>query len=556
MNDNKASGRENKNNIKGLVTAAIVVGVALLLYVALSVFFQTHFFIRSTVNGVPASFKSADSVYHAIMESAEDYTLSFVYSDGTVESTLTSEELGVRVNYDSNQVQELLNSQNGFLWVAKLFSPAEYSTAKGNTYDADRVEALASSLKFIQTATGVDGQDAYIDFDGKEYVIVPEVYGTKVSHESVVEAIINAIENFDSEINIDNGDCYSKPDILSDDPKLAAALDTMNKYLNTEIHYDLGEGYTEEIPLDKKATWFKTGEDLSVEFDQDAIGDYVNEMCAKYNTFGKSKHLITTSGEEVNVACGSYGWQIAYQGEIDAIMADITAGQNVTRDFTYLYTANSHGENDYGNNYVEVNLTDQMVYVYKNGELAVETKCVSGNISAGHGTHVGAYPIAYKAKDATLRGQDYESHVKYWMPFNMGEGLHDASWRSSFGGEIFTTGGSHGCVNLPTSAAKQVFENVEAGWPVLVFYVGNTQAEIYAANSPVNHVISEIAAIETVTMDSALSIVKAREDYDNLSDEEKAQVTNYDMLLNAEMQYQLLLIATGNKAPTPAVGNE
>ena len=69
--------------------------------------------------------------------------------------------------------------------------------------------------------------------------------------------------------------------------------------------------------------------------------------------------------------------RIAYDGEIDAIIADITAGEDVTRDFTYLYRGTSHGEKDYGNSYVEVNLTEQHVYVYKDGELVVESDCVS-----------------------------------------------------------------------------------------------------------------------------------------------------------------------------------
>jgi len=55
------------------------------------------------------------------------------------------------------------------------------------------------------------------------------------------------------------------------------------------------------------------------------------------------------------------------------------------------------------------------------------------------------------------------------MPFNGGVGLHDASWRSTFGGKIYVTGGSHGCINLPRSAAETIYNNISAGTPVLVY---------------------------------------------------------------------------------------
>ena len=324
--------------------------------------------------------------------------------------------------------------------------------------------------------------------------------------------------------------------------------------MDTDIHYDLGEGYTEEIPAATKATWFKLDEDNNISFDRDAIGEYVNSMGDKYNTYGKKKQFITTSGEAIEVPAGSFGWRIAYDGEIDAIIADLEGGEDVTRDFTYLYYGTSHGEHDYGNSYVEVNLTEQHVYVYKDGEMVFDTPCVSGKISANHGTHTGVYPIAYKQKDATLKGDNYESHVNYWMPFNMGEGLHDATWRSSFGGTIYKTGGSHGCVNLPLSAAESIYNIVEAGWPVIVFYTGNTEEENYIIQNPQVNVIDLISEIETVTLEIEPQIAAARAAYDALNDEQKALVTNYDQLVNAELTLQALKEQAAAEAAAAANG--
>ena len=75
----------------------------------------------------------------------------------------------------------------------------------------------------------------------------------------------------------------------------------------------------------------------------------------------------------------------------------------------------------------------------------------------------------YKQKGATLKGAGYSSNVSYWMPFNGNIGLHDASWRSSFGGNIYKTNGTHGCVNMPKYLAKKIFENIKAGTPVICY---------------------------------------------------------------------------------------
>jgi len=116
--------------------------------------------------------------------------------------------------------------------------------------------------------------------------------------------------------------------------------------------------------------------------------------------------------------------------------------------------------------------------VLRNGGVIVESDFVSGRASMKDRiTPAGVFSLYYKERNRVLRGTkqpdgsyEYESPVKYWMPFNGGIGLHDASWRSKFGGTIYQYSGSHGCINLPTSAAAAIYENIEAGMPVVCFY--------------------------------------------------------------------------------------
>lgn len=526
-----------------------VAAVLVVVYVAFGLFFANHFYIRSTVNGVGTSFKSAQGAYDKILEDASGFSISIVAEDDSVIKTISSEELGLSVDYDESDVAALLEGQNGFAWPYYLIVGCDYNTAQGNTYNQAQVETLAASIDIPGNDSATESTDATINYNESsgKFEIVEETYGNKVETDQLAAAIADAAGNLKTTINLKDGDCYGKPATLSTDDDINAAVDQLNAYMERQIHYDLGEGYTEEIPDATKATWFTWDKDFNVDFNQDAIGEWVNSMGDKYNTYGKAKEFTTSSGLSITVPAGSFGWKIAYQGEIDQIMADLQGDEDVTRDFTYLYKATSHGEKDYGNSYVEVNLTAQHVYVYKDGSMVFDTDCVTGNVLAGHGTHTGCYPIAYKQKDATLKGANYESHVNYWMPFNMGEGLHDATWRSKFGGTIYQGNGSHGCVNLPKSAAAKIYDIVEAGWPVLVFYTGNTEAQIAEmVSGNQNKVIDAINAIGPVTsLDQEATIVAARAAYDALSDGQKDKVTNYQQLVDAENTLAILKAQAG-----------
>ena len=230
---------------------------------------------------------------------------------------------------------------------------------------------------------------------------------------------------------------------------------------------------------------------------------------------------------------GKSGKSIEGRIQFNQMMEDIKSGKSVEREPVYSQTANSHGENDYGNSYVEINLTSQHLFVYKNGSLVVDSDFVSGNLSKGHGSPTGAFSVTYTTTDAVLRGEDYATPVKYWMPFAGDVGMHDASWRKSFGGNIYKTNGSHGCINLPTSVAKTIYNTIEKGWPVLVYTLPGTESAAQLQQD-VQTVIDLINSIGEVTADSETVIASARSQYDALPDSTKANVTNYDVLVAAE----------------------
>ena len=121
------------------------------------------------------------------------------------------------------------------------------------------------------------------------------------------------------------------------------------------------------------------------------------------------------------------------------------------------------------NTYVDVDLTNQTVSYILDGNVVFVSDCVTGDTSKGRSTPTGIYAVYGHVKGTYLDGPTWHNWVDYWMPFTRGGcGLHDANWRSRFGGEIYKTNGSHGCVNLPHDKAEELFNMISIGTVVIV----------------------------------------------------------------------------------------
>lgn len=121
-----------------------------------------------------------------------------------------------------------------------------------------------------------------------------------------------------------------------------------------------------------------------------------------------------------------------------------------------------------GTTYIEISLQNQRMWFIKDGEIIVNTSVVTGNDDGSHNTPTGIYSVYQRARNTTLTGPGYSAFVYYWMGFNGGIGIHDATWRSGFGGTIYKGNGSHGCVNTPYDAVKKIYDNTGYNTTVIV----------------------------------------------------------------------------------------
>ena len=235
----------------------------------------------------------------------------------------------------------------------------------------------------------------------------------------------------------------------------------------------------EGIDKAKLAEWITVDENMNVTFTTDGISAYVRDLASRYDTVGKTRSFTTPTGKAATVSGGTYGWSIDEPAEIEQLKADIAGGKPVQREPIYEKRAASFGATDWGNTYAEVDLSAQHMWYIQNGNVVLETDIVSGLPTPDRITPEGVYDVLYKESPSVLVGEKdpetgqpiYETEVRYWMQFTWsGVGFHDADWQTAFGGSLYQSAGSHGCINMPIDKAGQLLNLISAGVPVICHY--------------------------------------------------------------------------------------
>ena len=369
--------------------------------------------------------------------------------------------------------EQILAQQNSLLWFIRQEN--EQNTENTVTYDEAALKSKIEGLSGFRKDFITEPKDAYIsDYIPKTgFQIVEETQGTRLNREKTFAAIQAAVEGLEEHISLNEAGCYEAAQITADNEELKNTLEKLQKYADITITYTFGE-QKEVLDGDTIVTWLDTdGADITV--DEAKVADYVEYLRKNYNTIFKTRIFQTSYDVDVTIDKGDYGWWMNTQQEAVELAEMIQNGESGERTPVYYQTAAVHGIPDYGDTYVEINLTAQHLLLYVEGELVLESDFVSGNSARGFDTPAGIYGITYKERNATLAGQGYRTPVSYWMPFNNNIGMHDAGWRKSFGGTIYKTNGSHGCINLPYSVAEEIYGYVDKGTPVICYYLPGTE---------------------------------------------------------------------------------
>ena len=364
--------------------------------------------------------------------------------------------------------------------------------------DNEKLEQYVVSSNF--TVPRVKAADAMIQMNDEKglYEVVSAVEGNEIDDQKLQEyveklldeAIQNGsfLENSVLKITIPQ-DVYLNIEVSQETEEMRQEVLEKNRQLIRDTFKDITVTYTfgsqtEILDSQQILEWIKISDDMEIEVDEKKAADYVAGLADQYDTRGRDRVFIADDGRIVHIPpdVNLYGYTIFQEAEVQELIANILSKESVTREPVY-YAVDSYdcplfysreGEDDLQGTYVEVSITRQHLWFYKDGTLIVESDVVTGDAGSDETqTKTGCYPLASKHSPATLKGENsvdyWSSEVDYWMPFNQDQGLHDAPWRSEFGGEIYKGDGSHGCVNLPTEVAGTIYENIDPGTPVIVY---------------------------------------------------------------------------------------
>jgi len=455
----KRSKKGNKIPYVMLVACVCLVGVL----IGRGAFFKTHFLKNTNIEGVDCSYLTIADARAAIYAkmSNDKVTLGFVTTQ--YEARIT--ELGVELE-NTDELASILNEQKMWSIQGKI-----YTLEKSLTVNESVLREYLEELP-IMGDDRIESENAFIKVQADGTLAIEE---EKIGNEiNLDEAVTYCAEELLSQESIIDFTAIIQnfPEITSTDENLNRVVDSVNEILSTSIQFELLDGNFYTLDKDVMKDWVCKNQEgeYFVNID-DNLPDFVNDLNEQFQKTDDVIMFYPTGLDAISLP-GDIKQEIDIEREIEQIKEELSnPGMSYTRTPIIKETMDL-------SSYVEIDLTRQKVWMYYQGECVLDgVSCVTGNVSAGNATPPGVFYLTRKQcgnNDVPLRGRNndgtkYVSYVSFWMPFNGGIGMHDASWRSVFGGEIYKNNGSHGCVNMPYEAAKTVYSYIDKTMPIIVY---------------------------------------------------------------------------------------
>ncbi|MDO4490124.1 MAG: L,D-transpeptidase family protein [Lachnospiraceae bacterium] len=466
-----------------LLILLLLVAAAAVVYMALANRYKTIFFDGTKINGADCTGLTVEEAETVIARQMDAYDLTVKFRDGKTE-LINGETIGFAYVSDGS-VQELKDMQVPVLWLSAFFEEYSYEATSACAFDEVMLSNTVAALSECDPANMTAPQDASLVYneETKNFEIVPEQAGNTFDPAQLLEAVKTAVSKGERELSVEELGIYENPGCTSEDPELNSRMEDLNSVISSSITYQLPNGETRVLDADILVNWIGQDETGNYFFDSEHWGsnvaNFVEDLAKEVNTSDSKTRFNTINGGVVVLDNYLRGWVIDEEAEGAQLAEELASRTVTTREPVYAQRAYSEENNGVGNTYVEIDLSAQYLWAVENGQVVIESPIVSGTMVPSRYTPEGIYPLYGKQEGRWLRGTqyadgsyEYESWVDYWMPFNGGIGMHDASWRVSFGGSTYIGGGSHGCINMPFGKAAAVFDWIQSGTPIICYYSG------------------------------------------------------------------------------------
>lgn len=484
--------KKKKSKAKLIILIILLLIIAGLMggayYYMRQVSMRTAFLNGTTLNDTDVSGMEPADVTALLLKDYADVQFSVTENDETV---LTGSLADYGYTFDQDAITEALAGlQQAEVTSPKmvlnelLHRPITMALDFSNLFDEETFRSFVKAENLSVPRVASKEASFLYDPEKKECYVDAAVQGNEIDDAVLQNAVQEKLDGLMENISADSAltvtipeNAYTSPVIEDQTAELQKKCDLMNQYTKAVITYTFGEE-KQVLNFDTIKDWIVIDGDKA-SIDDTKVTEYVTAMAEKYNTRHHAHTFRTTGGQEITIPAEKveYGYTVDQDAEAKQLKEDIQSNQEVTREPVYVktndwgnpYYLKRNGTDDLAGTYIEADLTKQHLWYYKDGKLVTESDFVSGDVSEDRETTTGLFYLAYMESPSMLEGQDYNTEVQYWMAFHDGEGLHDAVWRGSFGGNIYQTNGSHGCLNLPLSAARTIYENTQPGTPIIIY---------------------------------------------------------------------------------------
>ncbi|MDE7222344.1 MAG: L,D-transpeptidase/peptidoglycan binding protein [Acetatifactor sp.] len=445
-------------------------------FLTLTWYYGRTFAVNTWINGVYCTGMTVEEVNNELMQSVEYPHLTIIDEQGQ-SWPLDLSLADYRMDY-TDSLREYLKRRGNAFWLTQI-ETASLSLSPGCRWNQEKLRELVAGMEWVKDAgerstevTIVPGEmeeEPYILLDGKS---------RRLDLDKLCDYVQQCMEKGIYQIQVDQGDCYTD---LEDEP-----VDTLQReqyadlqsFLHTNLVYDMGAEQIELTP-DVVASFLRVDSQSLPVWDQGelvisagSIRIWVEQLARQYDTVETTRDFQSTEGRVVQVTYDTYGTRLDVEAEVEFLIEALQYERDepLIHRPAYLQEGYCRGLDDIGDTYIEVDMGQQHMYYYQNGECLISVDVVTGNARRRWDTPEGINYVYNKQRNRTLRGEGYATPVKYWMPVVGNVGIHDADWRRDFGGEIYKTNGSHGCINTPSDVMSELYELVEVGTPVIMFY--------------------------------------------------------------------------------------
>lgn len=446
---------------KGLIVAGAAV---LAVYLAGLFAFAGRYPFGSSAGGRGIGLMTPSEAALSLSNATASERVWFVGKDGRKES-LSYGDLGITRPAERRLASD--GTPSAFLWPVRLVAPVSYELDMSLSYEEGKLLDGLGKLSAVRLGTTMPKDSEVVKLADGSYGITAEVEGNAVDMDRLAAAVRRVLDGGGDMVDLAAEDCYLKPGLARTDSGLLALVGEMSAPSNLKITLDAGGGASEVLdPALVEACFTVEGNQAAI--DPAGIEAAVEYLAGKYDTYGTTRQFLTSTGETVSVSprteeigpCDFGGWLMDRDGMRDALTEALSARQDASVEIPWTYRGGTRGElNDFGTTYLEISLRDQHMWLYSEGELLVDTDVVTGSLAMEDcATPPGIYKTTDFYTEWTMRGSYGTAFCHYFIRLTLdGVGVHDSN-RSAFGGDIYKTNGSHGCINTPYGKVKPIFE--------------------------------------------------------------------------------------------------